>query len=254
MDVKTYLLQKRTKAAFVEQSKVHALRQKPNLFKVAYIIVPILHLCRLLLTKEVDTKKILSFGFDQIMPVLLLLVFAVTALEVGSESSLSDTTVHLSHALSANVDCPMGIKQHHKATTKGASLTSETTPNPDATTEVSTARGGTLVQPGHSSRRASFATGNDEQDISQALYLRPEPNCSVTDIASTTGLIRTDSLTGSLGAPSRTNTLGVEEGSHVSWSCNISIILDIMGLRANTKHSSRQYTPPNVEYTLSRLV
>lgn len=188
------------------------------------------------------------------MPVLLLLVFAVTALEVGSESSLSDTTVHLSHALSANVDCPMGIKQHHKATTKGASLTSETTPNPDATTEVSTARGGTLVQPGHSSRRASFATGNDEQDISQALYLRPEPNCSVTDIASTTGLIRTDSLTGSLGAPSRTNTLGVEEGSHVSWSCNISIILDIMGLRANTKHSSRQYTPPNVEYTLSRLV
>lgn len=113
VDVKTYLLQKRTKATFVEQSKIHALRQKPNLFKVVYIIVPILlweivdsiffelllatawfgyyvhHLSLLLRTEEVDIKKIMSLGFGQIMPVLLLLVFAVTALEVGSESSPS---------------------------------------------------------------------------------------------------------------------------------------------------------------------
>lgn len=108
--VKAYLLQKQDKAAFVEQSKIRALREKSNLFKVVYIIFPIFlweiidsiffellsGLVTILTTypffsarKMSTQKKIMSLGFGQIMAVLLLLVFAVTALEVGSEPSPS---------------------------------------------------------------------------------------------------------------------------------------------------------------------
>lgn len=121
-----------------------------------------------------------------------------------------------SYVLPANLNYYIGIKQHHNAVTKKPFLTSETTPNPDATTGASATRGETPVQQDPSSGRVSLAADNDEQDIRQALHLHPELNCSVTDIASTTGLIRTNSLSGSLWASNRTNTFGVEEGSHVS--------------------------------------
>ncbi|RNJ61203.1 hypothetical protein D7B24_000056 [Verticillium nonalfalfae] len=68
---------------------------------------------RTLLETEVDTSPLFEFSFGQVMPLLLLLVFALTALEVGSIIEPIHKEAPMPDALAAR---GFGLKGHTRNT------------------------------------------------------------------------------------------------------------------------------------------
>lgn len=113
-DVDAYLLKKQAALYLADEKDNDTLRQKPNFLKVFRITAPTLlselyssiFLELLLATVWFSApiwdlsinlfghgSEIAEFSFGQIMPVLLLIVYGVTAVEVGSKSSFTGGTL-----------------------------------------------------------------------------------------------------------------------------------------------------------------
>ncbi|RTE75333.1 hypothetical protein BHE90_010227 [Fusarium euwallaceae] len=219
-DVDAYLLKKQAEWYSARERDNNILRQKPNFLKVFCITAPALlfeiyassFLEVVLATLWFSTtiwglsdvlsvlgSEIAEFSFGQIMPVLLLIVYAVTAMEVGN------------------------FKKPPKATVEDPS-TSKPIQKFGLVVEAPVTTEGNLSQLDTSSERASFEDSNDGQTSSQAQCLLPESNSSNLEIASTIGpRTSTDSSSGLLRTPNRNNTLEMEEGRDASWPFKINL-------------------------------
>ncbi|KAF4970199.1 hypothetical protein FSARC_2716 [Fusarium sarcochroum] len=149
----------------------------------------------------VDTKSLFTASFGQIMPMLLLLVIALTAVEVGTIKNFR------------RIEIEVEMKKHP------ASL-------PNATRGFPTLDGYATT----SSRVSSFGLQNSLTGIEEGKILKDPPNTHQNSVMSTLAASHSQpDLSGNAGVgtrvdsmtrwmtPRRTNTLELEEGQSVSF-------------------------------------
>ncbi|KAH6978351.1 hypothetical protein EDB82DRAFT_504422 [Fusarium venenatum] len=212
VDLQTYLERRKDKIQRINRRNVAILEHQANFWKAFSIVVPpvvgeifgsvlselIIAICSFcvaiytlvngLFYRNVDTKELFTVSFGQIMPMLLLIVIALTVVEVGTIKNFRV------------IEIETEMKKHPASIHVPPSL------------EGSAASSSRAMSQGTQRNLTNIAEGGPSKTYGNSLMPMASASYSQPDLSSNAGFgSRVDSMTRWM-TPRRTNTLEIEEG------------------------------------------